>query len=142
LVCRDDAPVAFANLWQGAELHEASVDLMRQLPGTHGGLMDFLFAQLLLWARDQGYRWFNLGMAPLAGLPSHSLAPAWNRFGSLVFGHGEHFYNFRGIHQYKDKFHPFWEPRYLAIPSGHHLPVILMNIASLIAGGVKGIVRK
>ena len=134
--------MAFANLWQGAELHEASVDLMRQLPGTHGGLMDFLFAQLLLWARDQGYRWFNLGMAPLAGLPSHSLAPAWNRFGSLVFGHGEHFYNFRGIHQYKDKFHPFWEPRYLAIPSGHHLPVILMNIASLIAGGVKGIVRK
>jgi phosphatidylglycerol lysyltransferase len=142
LVCRDDEPVAFANLWLGAEWEETSVDLMRQLPGTHGGLMDFLFVRLLQWAREQGYRWFNLGMAPLSGLPSHDLAPAWNRFGRLVFGHGEHFYNFRGIRQYKDKFHPHWEPRYLAIPASHQLPVVLMNIAALIAGGVKGIVRK
>lgn len=142
LVHRGDEPVAFANLWLGAELQEASVDLMRQRPGTHGGVMDFLFANLLLWSQSRGYRWFNLGMAPLAGLPSHVLAPTWNRFGSLVFGHGEHFYNFRGIQQYKAKFHPDWEPRYLAISAGHHLPVVLMNIAALIAGSVKGIVKK
>ena len=27
-------------------------------------------------------------------------APLWNRFGALVFGRGEAFYNFRGLHQY------------------------------------------
>jgi phosphatidylglycerol lysyltransferase len=39
------------------------------------------------------YGWFNLGMSPLAGLQNRSFAPLWNRFGALVFGGGETFYN-------------------------------------------------
>jgi phosphatidylglycerol lysyltransferase len=59
-----------------------------------------------------------------------------------VFRHGEDFYNFQGLRQYKDKFGPEWEPRYLASPGGFALPVILSNIASLISGGLRGIVTK
>lgn len=102
--------VAFANLWRGG-CEELSVDLMRYLPDSPNGLMDYLFIHLMLWGRDQGYEWFNLGMAPLTGLQNRSLAPLWNRFGALVFGGGETFYNFRGLHQYKDKFGPRWEAR-------------------------------
>ena len=36
-----------------------------------GGVMDFLFIQMMLWGRAQGYQWFDLGMAPLAGLERH-----------------------------------------------------------------------
>ena len=32
-----------------------------------------------------------------------------NKIGSLVFRHGEHFYRFRGLRQYKSKFDPVWE---------------------------------
>ena len=39
---------------------------MRHLAEMPYGTMDFLFVQLMQWGRDQGYRWFNLGMAPLS----------------------------------------------------------------------------
>ena len=87
--------------------------------------------------RAQGYRWFNLGMAPLAGLESHPLAPAWHRVGNFIFRHGEHFYNFDGLRRYKAKFDPTWEPRYLVARGGIALPRVLVDVSMLIAGGMK-----
>lgn len=129
--------IAFANVWLGAQKHEMSVDLMRHRTDAPPGVMDALFAELMLWGKVQGYQSFNLGMAPLSGLENRSLAPLWNRIGAIVFGHGEHFYNFEGLRQYKEKFDPIWTPRYLASPAGLALPRILANIAALISGGLK-----
>ena len=123
-------------------MEEFSVDLMRYLPDAPDGVMDYLFTQLILWGKQEGYAWFNLGMAPLSGLESRALAPFWNRLGSFVFRHGEHFYNFQGLRRYKEKFDPVWEPKYLASPGGLALPRILTNLASLISGGIKGVVTK
>ncbi|MBX7257376.1 MAG: bifunctional lysylphosphatidylglycerol flippase/synthetase MprF [Candidatus Hydrogenedentes bacterium] len=138
----DGRIVAYANVLAGAENEELSLDLMRYRHDAPSGLMDFLFLNLMLWGKDQGYHWFSLGMAPLAGLESHTLAPLWSRVGSVVFRHGEHFYNFKGLRQYKQKFDPVWEPRYLASPGGFALPRILSNVASLVAGGPTGIVLR
>lgn len=134
--------IAFANLWLGAQKEELSPDLMRYLPEAPHGVMEYLFIQLMLWGKEEGYQWFNLGMAPLSGLEDRALAPVWNRLGALVFRYGEHFYNFQGLRQYKEKFDPAWEPRYLASPGGLALPRILANVAALISGGIKGIVTK
>lgn len=79
-----------------------------------------------------GYRWFNLGMAPLSGIEDRPLAPLWNRAAALVFRHGEHFYGFRGLREYKEKFDPQWAPKYLASPGGLALPRILADVATLI----------
>jgi phosphatidylglycerol lysyltransferase len=81
-------------------------------------------------------------MATLSGLEDRLFAPLWNRLGTRVFRAGENFYNFAGLRNYKEKFHPVWEPRYLATSSARALPVILVNLASLIAGGARGIVAK
>jgi phosphatidylglycerol lysyltransferase len=134
--------VAFANLWLGADKEELSPDLMRFLPDAPENVMEYLFLQLMLWGKQEGYRWFNLGMAPLSGLEDRALAPLWNRLGAFMFRHGEHFYNFQGLRRYKDKFDPEWEPRYLASPGGLTLPRILTNIAALISGGLKGVITK
>jgi phosphatidylglycerol lysyltransferase len=142
VVWQNDQPVAFANLFLTDCMEEASVDLMRYSPDAPPGLMDYLFVELMQWSKVQGYRWFNLGMAPLSGLQSRRQAPLWNRFGALIFGRGERFYNFQGLHRYKDKFDPEWEPRYLAAPGGIALPVVLTNVASLISGGLSGVVRR
>jgi phosphatidylglycerol lysyltransferase len=96
----------------------------------------------MLWGKQAGYRWFSLGMAPLSGLETHDFAPLWNRLGSFVFRYGENFYNFQGIRSYKEKFGPVWEPRYIAIPANLLLPRVLTNIASLISGGMKGVISK
>jgi len=142
VVRKEGKIVAFANVLPGAKKEELSLDLMRFLPEIHLGVMDYLFTNLMLWGKHEGYKWFNLGMAPLSGLENRALAPFWNRLGAFIFAHGEHFYNFQGLRQYKEKFDPQWTPKYLATPGGLALPRILTNLASLISGGLKGIVAK
>jgi phosphatidylglycerol lysyltransferase len=135
-------PVAFGNLWRGAPGGELAIDLMRHLPDAPRGVMDFLFVHLLSWGAEQGYSGFGLGMAPLAGLRSGPLTPLWNRLAAVVYLHGEHFYNFQGLHQYKDKFGPVWRPRYVVCPGGTAVPGVLTDLATLISGGLLGAVRK
>jgi phosphatidylglycerol lysyltransferase len=139
LVRRNGRIEAFANLWVTDQPEELSLDLMRYRSGAAGDVMEFLFICLMLWGRDRGYKWFNLGMAPFSGLENRDLAPLWNRLGAFVFRHGEHFYNFQGLRQYKEKFAPQWQPRYLASPGGLALPQIFANLASLISGRTKAI---
>ncbi len=134
--------VAFANLWTSAGREELSVDLMRYTTDAPKGVMDYLFVELLLWGQAGGYSWFNLGMAPFSGMERRPLASNWNRLSGLVYRHGEHFYNFQGLRQYKEKFNPVWESRYLASPGGLLLPRILANVTSLISGGLTGVVKK
>ncbi|HTX04963.1 MAG TPA: bifunctional lysylphosphatidylglycerol flippase/synthetase MprF [Steroidobacteraceae bacterium] len=132
-------PVAFANLWRTDTRAELAVDLMRFGPRAPPAAMDFLLVELMSWGRNQGYRWLNLGMAPLSGLDHHPLAPAWHRIGNFIFRHGEHFYNFEGLRAYKAKFDPHWEPKYLLARGGIALPRVLMDVSVLIAGGVRGL---
>jgi phosphatidylglycerol lysyltransferase len=134
--------LTFANLLQGMEKEELSIDLMRYLTEAPYGIMDYLFIELMLWGKREGYQWFNLGMAPLSGMEDHALAPLWNRIGSFIFRHGEHFYNFQGLREYKEKFNPLWKPKYLASPGGLTLPRVLINIGSLVSGGIKGVVSR
>jgi phosphatidylglycerol lysyltransferase len=142
VVRRDGEIVAFANLWEGANRDELSVDLMRYSRAAPEGVMEYLFIQLMLWGRAEGYAHFNLGMAPLSGLENRQLAPIWHRMGALLYRHAENFYNFQGLRAYKQKFDPVWEPRYLASPGGLQLPRILTNVASLVSGGLRGVVAK
>jgi len=137
-----DLPVAFANIWPTGTLEELSIDLMRFGPDAPNGAMDFLFIELMQWGRSQGYRWFNLGMAPLSGLERRALAPAWHRLGGFVYRHGEAFYNFEGLHRYKNKFAPVWEPRYLASQGGLQLAPVLYDLSTLVSGGVRELVMK
>jgi phosphatidylglycerol lysyltransferase len=146
VVRREGRIVAFANIWAGGSRdglrHELSVDLMRYQSDAPASVMEYLYIMLMLWGREQGYQWFNLGMAPFSGLESHALAPAWTRLGALLYAHGGQFYNFQGLRRFKDKFDPVWESKYLASPGGTVPPRVLANIASLVSGGVKGAIAK
>jgi phosphatidylglycerol lysyltransferase len=136
------AVMAFANLWTSNTKTELSIDLMRHLSGAPGGVMQYLFSELMLWGKAQGYEHCSLGMAPLSGLDPRELAPLWSKVGAFLYRHGEHFYNFQGLREYKEKFGPVWQPRYLASPGGLALPRLLANVASLINGGLRGVVSK
>jgi len=134
--------VAFANIWRGAGRHEISVDLMRYMPGVSKVMMDALFAQLLLYGKGEGYRWFSLGAAPLAGLSDHPLASTWNRIGTFIYRRGDEIYNFEGLRAFKEKFSPTWTPQYLACSGGLAIPQVLFDVASLMAGGPIGILKR
>jgi phosphatidylglycerol lysyltransferase len=142
VVRADSRAVAFATLMCTDLKAEASVDLMRHVPGAPNGTMDFLFARLLLHLQAQGYARFGLGMAPLSGMAGHALAPRWHRAGRLLFTHGENFYNFQGLRAFKEKFAPSWEARYLAAPGGIAPLFVLADVAALISGGIRGVIPR
>ncbi|HVH13089.1 MAG TPA: bifunctional lysylphosphatidylglycerol flippase/synthetase MprF, partial [Longimicrobium sp.] len=134
--------VAFATVWPGPGGVELSVDLMRYRPDAPRNVMEALLLNLMLWGKAEGYRRFNLGMAPLSGLEVSAVAPVWTRIGNWLFQRGEALYNFQGLRTYKEKFHPVWEPRYLAYPGGLNLPRITADVSALIAGGYRRIFRR
>jgi phosphatidylglycerol lysyltransferase len=142
IVRKNGKIVAFLNLWLGAGKEELSLDMMRYNPEAPEGVMDFLFLKVMLWGKQEGYRWFNLGMVPLSGLEKRPLAPLWTRLGTFIYHHGENFYNFQGLRQYKEKFDPVWKLKYLALPGGLSLPWILTDLVTLSSRGLKGIVAK
>ncbi len=128
--------IAFANIWITADGKRGALDLMRFDPeAAPNGLMDFLFVEILLWAQTHGLATFDLGMAPLAGLAEEKkYASLFARVGRLVHERGEQFYGFQGLRAFKDKFHPRWEPRYIAAPGAWTLPIVLAEVAVLTNG--------
>ena len=127
-------PVAFANLWCGAGRAEIAVDMLRYRFEAPSSVMEFLFLQVMLWAKAEGYTWFNLGMAPLNQLDQQNpFAPWWNRVATLTYQYGENFYNSQGLRHYKEKFCPVWSPKYLASPGGITLPTVVTDISRLIS---------
>ena len=104
--------------------------------------MEALFVHVMRWGKEQGYRWFSLGMAPLSGFERSPVAPLWNRLGAFLYEHGEASTTSRACARYKESFDPEWQPRYLAYPGGLRLPRILADVSALIAGGYRRILLK
>ncbi|MCP3735785.1 bifunctional lysylphosphatidylglycerol flippase/synthetase MprF [Sphingomonas sp. RP10(2022)] len=125
--------VAFANIWTSGDGEEASVDLMRHRPDAPYGTMEAMVVRLIEWARGEGYERFNLGMAPLSGMPSGRLAPVWARLGHALFANGERLYGFAGLRAFKAKYGPDWVSRYIATPSGVAMPRALIDLARLVS---------
>jgi phosphatidylglycerol lysyltransferase len=134
--------VAFANLMTTDSKDTATIDLMRHLQDGPTGVMDFLFTELMIRMRAEGYRRFSMGMAPLSGMEARQGTRIWNRFGAAIFQHGGHFYNFAGLRAFKAKFDPNWEPRYLAVPSAMPPMLPIADAAMLIAGGSRGVMGR
>jgi len=125
--------IAFANLLPGPKREELSVDLMRYRSDAPK-VMDFLFVSLFRYGKDKGFRRFNLGMAPLASVGDLAGAHVRERLAKVLFQHGEHWYNFQGLRQFKEKFEPDWVPRYMAYQNALEWPVTIAYVSALIAG--------
>lgn len=133
LVRHQGVIVAFANIMTTDTKHRATIDLMRHAATAPSGTMDFLFIALMLNLKEQGFKEFTMGVAPLSGLEPARSRRLWDRFGALIYRHGGAFYNFSGLRHFKEKFDPEWSPRYLATSSAR-LPLIpLADAARLIA---------
>jgi phosphatidylglycerol lysyltransferase len=117
---------AFANIVPEYQRNEASVDLMRHRPRGEKGSMDFLLVSLFEWAREKGYATFNLGLSALSGVGESPEDPAVERALHYVYEHINQFYNFKGLHEFKEKFHPLWSPRYLIYPSPSSLLLVVL----------------
>ncbi|MCG7422403.1 DUF2156 domain-containing protein [Micrococcus porci] len=106
-----------------------TLDFMRRAEGGFRPVVEFLLAQAVLDAQEEGLALVSLSGAPLARSqpdPSADVAPA--QTGALdrlldQLGHGlEPVYGFRSLHAFKEKFGPESVPLRLCVPDPAELP--------------------
>ena len=128
-----DEIIAFASIMPSYNNNQsASIDLMRFKKETPNSAMTFLILNLLIDYKENGYKLFNLGMAPLSNVGNTQNAHLSEKIAHLVTHYGKHFYSFNGLRNYKGKFDPKWEARYLAYEEMALLPSSLIEAAILI----------
>jgi len=134
-VIRIDGEIkAFANLLPSQEGSVLSIDLMRYASDAPASIMEYLFLRLIFHAREAGFEWFSLGVAPLSGLDVRPQSPVWYKIAALIYAYGGDVYNFDGLRAYKEKFKPLWRPVYFAV-SGNETALMPALLAVVQLGG-------
>jgi phosphatidylglycerol lysyltransferase len=130
----DGSPTAFANLVPEYQKNELTIDLMRHLPKVEYGTMEFLFARLLQYAKENGYSTFSLGLSAIVGVGEKPDDPRVEKALHTLSEYASRFFDFKGLHNFKEKFHPDWQPRYLIYPGAASLPQILSSLLQAHSG--------
>ncbi|PTI86856.1 phosphatidylglycerol lysyltransferase domain-containing protein, partial [Mammaliicoccus vitulinus] len=105
--------VGFCSLMFTNYNQSISIDLIRWNKNIDLPLMDALYIHMLLWAKEEGYKQFNMGMATLSNVGLNKHAYLREKFAAKVFENMNSLYSFQGLRNYKQKYAPDWEPRYL-----------------------------
>ena len=119
---------AFANVVPEYQLNEITIDLMRRRKEVESGTMEFLFISMFQHFQQQGYDGFNLGLSALSGVGAMPNSPRLEKALHYLHEHLNQFYNFKGLHSFKEKFHPRWEPRYLVYPGNTAIPEVVVAL--------------
>ena len=109
---------AFLNLITDFAPGEATYDLIRKVDDSPNGVLDLLMAKTLLYMKEQGFKSANLGLAPLSGIEGTNLA---EKAISFAYENLKAFGHFKGLRNYKEKFFPRWEKKYLVYNYDFHL---------------------
>ncbi len=129
----DGTAQAFASDLPSFKPGVATIDLMRHRSNAPANCIDMLFIQLFLMRQREGYMAFNLGLSPLDGKPFVNGLAA--RSLMFIYRVSDSFIGFQGLHQFKSKYQPNWEPRYVWFEGGkHHLRPIGTAVVQLLTG--------
>ena len=118
--------VAFVNEVPSYRSGETYFDLMRYIPGSHWGTMDYLFAQMMLILKNEDYRTFNFAVAPFVGISNRPDATLAEKAVNQIFERLDWFLHSKGLRQYKLKFEPQWKDVFVAYQGG---PMGLLRVA-------------
>ncbi|HML36942.1 MAG TPA: bifunctional lysylphosphatidylglycerol flippase/synthetase MprF [Bacillota bacterium] len=133
---------AFASIMPFYDKKTLSVDLMRFSKDSPSGSMDYLFMNLLQWAKERGFTSFNLGMAPLSNVGESQYALKEEKAARQLFNYGGAFYHFKGLRKYKEKFDPEWYPKYLAYPKQLRITPLLIDISIMVSRSYKNHIKE
>jgi phosphatidylglycerol lysyltransferase len=105
--------VAYTNVIPGLKGPSRSIDHMRYRSDMPPTGMHYLLMQLILHFHEAGVQSFNLGLAPLSGLEDREDSNLPERLLGALKKLGGNYYSFEGLEQFKNKFEPRWQPRYI-----------------------------
>ncbi|WP_428329509.1 phosphatidylglycerol lysyltransferase domain-containing protein [Mucilaginibacter sp.] len=121
----DEQVFGFLNIIPDFAPDEATYDLIRKSSEAPGGVNDALIVALINYCKLNNYKYLNLGLAPLSGidqakdLPEKTLKFAYEKL--------QQFRHYRGLRDFKEKFLPAWQNKYL-IYENHYDLISLPNV--------------
>jgi phosphatidylglycerol lysyltransferase len=134
---RDDGQIQAFLTWLPYRAGRALVlDAMRRRSAAHFGLMDALIVRSALMFKAEGLEAVSLATAPLANLDETGASTPYDKGVRLIFEHFSAFYGYESLLQFKRKFNPAWEGRYLAFPRPDQLPRIAYALVAVHSGGI------
>ncbi len=141
-ICGQNEKIDAFCTWLPYRRGEAVVlDIMRKRKTAAAGTMDFLLAHSLLLLKASGRTEASLANAPLANVigPTDTL----ERGVELLFENLNAFYGYKNLFQFKKKFAPRWEGRYLVYPKGADLPRVAYAMTAIhVSGGLLKLLMK
>jgi phosphatidylglycerol lysyltransferase len=124
----DGQIVAFASIIPSYKMPEGNFDMLRYGREPYG-VSDFLYVSLIRYFRDQGRPGMNMGLAPFSGVERGEARSPAGRAMRLLYTRGSFLFRSKGLREFKGKFRPTWEPRYLVYESDLQLPGIALAVA-------------
>lgn len=115
---KEGQALAFVNQIRSYSPGEVTIDMMRHKENAPNSTMDFLFAKLLKELHAEGFKYFSLGLAALAGVGDDPKDPLEEKALHQVYEHLNRFFSYKGLRSYKEKFDPEWEARFLIYEGG------------------------
>lgn len=129
---------AFTSLMPNYDENIMTIDLMRYDTEMNvNSMMDYLFLNLFIYAKDEGFKYFNLGMAPLANVGIYKSAYLSERIASFIFRYADSLYPFKGLRNYKSKYATKWESRYTCFAKGNFIITSIFAIIAADKGKIK-----
>jgi len=107
------------------------IDVMRSAEGSKGA-MDFLILESIACFRAEGVAEVSLGNAPLARVSGEGeKASPGEKVLDYLFEHFNQVYGYKPLFEFKRKYHPDWQDRYILYRANAHLPSIAAALVRL-----------
>jgi phosphatidylglycerol lysyltransferase len=111
--------IAFLNIIPDYVKNEGTYDLLRKTADAPNGIMDYILIELFKYFKDNGIQYINLGFAPMSGLDDpHNFTEKSMKF---AYEKIRSFSNYKGQRDYKDKFNPKWNDKFLIYTNDYDL---------------------
>jgi len=101
-----------------------AVDFMRRAHDAPNGAMEYTMTETILRLQARGDQVVSLGLAPLANVEADAAEDilSLEKGIELIYRRFNTAYGFKSLHDFKKKFDPRWESRYLIYPGVTVLP--------------------
>jgi phosphatidylglycerol lysyltransferase len=111
--------IAFLNIIPDYVKNEGTYDLLRKTADAPNGIMDYILIELFRYFKDNGIQYINLGFAPMSGLDDpHNFTEKSMKF---AYEKIRSFSHYKGQRDYKDKFNPKWNDKFLIYTNDYDL---------------------
>ena len=111
--------IAFLNVIPDYTKNEGTYDLLRKTKDAPNGIMDYIIVELFKYFKSQGIQYINLGFAPMSGIDDPHTFP--ERSMKFAYEKIKSFSHYKGLRDYKEKFHPVWYDKYLIYDNDYDL---------------------